>query len=160
MSEPHLDLRVNGVTAKVPAVPDRTLLEILRHELGLTGTKYGCGEGQCGSCTVLLDGAAVRSCQVPLTQCAGKEITTIEGLEKAGELSPLQRAFLEVGAFQCGYCTPGMIVAATALLRQNPAPSRDEIASALDGNVCRCCGYVRILDAVERAASQGGGPRR
>jgi aerobic carbon-monoxide dehydrogenase small subunit len=135
------------------------LLAVLREELGLTGTKYGCGEGECGACTVLLDGAPVHACQIPVAEAAGKEVTTVEGLSEGGTLNPVQRAFLEVGAYQCGYCTPGMVVRATALLRANPSPSRDEIAAALEGNLCRCCGYLRILAAVERAATIAGARR-
>ena len=147
-------LRVNGAIRPVRAAPaDRSLLAVLRYELDLTGTKYGCGEGQCGACTVLVDGAPVLACQVPLADALGREVTTIEGLAADGALTPVQRAFAELGAFQCGYCTPGMVVAATALLRSQPRPSREEIATALDRHVCRCCGYRRILDAVERAAA-------
>jgi len=147
-------LRVNGAVRPVLSAPaDRSLLAVLRSELDLTGTKYGCGEGQCGACTVLLDGSPVLSCQVPLADALGREVTTIEGLATDGHLTPVQRAFAELGAFQCGYCTPGMIVAATALLRSQPQPTRDEIATALDRHLCRCCGYGRILDAVERAAA-------
>jgi aerobic-type carbon monoxide dehydrogenase small subunit (CoxS/CutS family) len=156
MSDPTLSLRVNGRAEALPVLPERSLLAALRHDLGLTGTKYGCGEGECGACTVLLDGVAVRACQVPLSEAGGREVVTIEGLAgPSGELSPVQRAFAEVGAFQCGFCTPGMIVAATALLSRDPAPSRDEIESALDGNVCRCGGYLRILAAIDRAAGRG-----
>lgn len=156
MSEPTIPLRVNGRSEVLPAFPERSLLAALRQDLGLTGSKYGCGEGECGACTVLLDGAAVRSCQVPVSEVGDREVLTIEGLGgPSGALSPLQRAFAEVGAFQCGFCTPGMIVAATALLAREPAPSRDEIESALEGNVCRCGGYLRILRAVERAAELG-----
>jgi aerobic-type carbon monoxide dehydrogenase small subunit (CoxS/CutS family) len=155
MAPSELTLRVNGEARMVPRRPDRPLLGVLRDELGLTGTKYGCGEGECGSCTVLVDGEPARACQLPLGEAAGKDVTTIEGLAVGGRLTPLQRAFLEEGAFQCGYCTPGMIVRATALLRSRPTPSRDEIVEALDGNLCRCCGYLRILRAVERAARLG-----
>jgi len=151
-------VRVNGTIRKLAHVPlDRPLLAVLRNELHLTGTKYGCGEGQCGACTVLLDGSPVLSCQVPFSDALGRDVTTIEGLVREGTLSPVQRAFAELGAFQCGYCTPGMIVAATALLRSRPEPSRDEIVSALDRNLCRCCGYRRILEAVERAAALARG---
>ncbi|MGA8543401.1 MAG: (2Fe-2S)-binding protein [Thermoplasmata archaeon] len=153
MSEPTIPLRVNGRTETLPVLPERSLLVALRSDLGLTGTKYGCGEGECGACTVLLDGIAVQACQIPLSVAGGREVVTIEGLAgPSGELSPIQRAFAEVGAFQCGFCTPGMIVGATALLRREPTPSRDEIDSALEGNVCRCGGYLRICKAIERAA--------
>ncbi len=147
----ELRLRVNGRNYTLPHEPHRNLLDVLRHELGLTGTKYGCGEGQCGSCTVLLDGNAVRSCQLTIQEIGDREVTTIEGLASEGVLTPLQRSFAELGAFQCGFCIPGMIMSATALLRNHPAPSESEIRSALEGNVCRCCGYTRILRAVERA---------
>jgi aerobic-type carbon monoxide dehydrogenase small subunit (CoxS/CutS family) len=152
MASPELRLTVNGEVRTVPRRPERPLLALLRDELGLTGTKYGCGEGECGSCTVLVDGEPRRACQVPVGELAGREVTTVEGLAVGGRLTPLQRAFAELGAFQCGYCTPGMIVRATALLRSRPTPSRDEIVEALDGNLCRCCGYPRILRAIERAA--------
>jgi aerobic-type carbon monoxide dehydrogenase small subunit (CoxS/CutS family) len=154
MSEPNLPLRVNGRVQSLRIQPDRSLLVALRQDLGLTGAKYGCGEGECGACTVLLDGVAVRSCQVALTEVGAREVVTIEGLAgPSGALSPVQRAFAEAGAFQCGFCTPGMIVGATALLSRVPAPSRDEIEGALEGNVCRCGGYLRIRNAVERAAA-------
>jgi aerobic-type carbon monoxide dehydrogenase small subunit (CoxS/CutS family) len=154
MSESKIPLLVNGRPESLPALPDRSLLAALRHDLGLTGTKYGCGEGECGACTVLLDGVEVRACQVPVSEAGGREVVTIEGLAgPAGELSPVQRAFAEVGAFQCGFCTPGMIVGATALLSRVPTPSRDEIESALEGHVCRCGGYLRILKAIERATA-------
>lgn len=154
MTSSSVTLRVNGTAKGVAPTPlERPLLAVLRNELRLNGTKYGCGEGQCGACTVLLDGSPVLSCQVPLADALGREVTTIEGLAGEGTLSPVQRAFAELGAFQCGYCTPGMIVAATALLRSHPEPSRDEIVSALDHNLCRCCGYRRIVAAVERAAA-------
>jgi len=152
MNIPELRLRVNGAAVAIPRQPARPLLAVLRNDLGFTGTKYGCGEGQCGSCTVLVDGLPVHSCQIMADEVVGKDITTVEGLARDGRLTPVQQAFAELGAFQCGYCTPGMIVRATALLRTNPSPTRDEIAAALEGNLCRCGGYVRILDAVERAA--------
>jgi len=155
-------LDINGTPRRLDAPGDETLLSALRNRLDLTGTKYGCGEGQCGACTVLLDGAAVRSCQTTVAEAAGKKIVTIEGLEQNGRLHPLQTAFLEVEAFQCGYCTPGMIVSAAALLRSNPNPSADDVAGAMSGNVCRCGTYPRILDAVRRAAkgsAKGGAAR-
>ena len=147
-----LDLEVNGQRHTVTADPESPLLWVLREELGLTGTKYGCGEGQCGACTVLVGGNPRRSCQVPLRAAAGKSITTIEGLEQNGKLHPVQQAFLDAGAFQCACCTPGMIVTSVALLRQNSSPSPQQIAQFLDGNICRCGTYPRILDAVARAA--------
>jgi len=148
------ELRVNGARRKIQADPERTLLSVLRDDLDLTGSKYGCGEGQCGACTVLLDGAAARSCVTPLRAAASREITTIEGLEKNGRLHPLQEAFLEVGSMQCGYCTAGMIVSGAGLLRSNPKPTRPEIVKAMQGNVCRCGTYPRILLAVEMAANR------
>jgi aerobic-type carbon monoxide dehydrogenase small subunit (CoxS/CutS family) len=152
MRDGTIELRVNGRLAVVPGPPERPLLFALRTDLRLTGSKYGCGEGECGACTVLLDGAAVRACQIPISEAAGRDVVTIEGMAGPdGTLSPVQRAFADLGAFQCGFCTPGMIVAATALLGLGTAPSRAEIESALEGNVCRCGGYVRILQAVERA---------
>lgn len=156
MSDTELPLSVNGRSYRVPRTPDRSLLSILRGELGLTGTKYGCGEGECGSCTVLVAGDPVRSCQLPLSEVGTRAVTTVEGLAPEGTLTPLQRAFVDAGAFQCGYCTPGMLVRATALLASNPAPDRDEIQEALEGNLCRCGMYLRILDAVERVARSEG----
>jgi aerobic-type carbon monoxide dehydrogenase small subunit (CoxS/CutS family) len=132
--------------------PDRHLLYALREELGLTGTKYGCGEGECGACKVLMDGVAVRACQTPLGEAVGHSITTIEGLAHGEPLHPVQQAFVEAGAFQCGFCTPGMIIAAAALLARSPRPSDAEVRASLDGNLCRCGGYLRILDAVQRAS--------
>jgi aerobic-type carbon monoxide dehydrogenase small subunit (CoxS/CutS family) len=145
-------LRVNGVEHQVAAEPDRNLLGVLRDELDLTGSKYGCGEGRCGACTVVVDGKAVRSCHTPVSDCAGKPITTIEGLERDGKLHPLQEAFLNAGAMQCGYCTPGMIMNAYALLGKIAAPTPDEIMRAMEGNVCRCGTYVRIIQAIRQAA--------
>ena len=146
------ELHINGSLVKVEADPDRTLLSVLRDDLDLTGSKYGCGEGQCGACTVMLDGVAVRSCITPLRAAAGKQITTIEGLETNGRLHPLQESFLEAGSMQCGYCTPGMIVSGAALLRKNSNPTRPEILHAMQGNICRCGTYPRIVLAVEMAA--------
>ena len=148
------ELRVNGARRKIQADSERTLLSVLRDDLDLTGSKYGCGEGQCGACTVLLDGAAARSCVTPLRAAAGREITTIEGLESHGRLHPLQETFLEVGSMQCGYCTAGMIVSGAALLRGNTKPTRPEIVKAMQGNICRCGTYPRILLAVEMAAKR------
>src|SRR5712692_7286070 len=149
-----LELQINGVSRRVEVDPERSLLSVLRDDLDLTGSKYGCGEGQCGACTVLLDGAAARSCVTPLRAAAGREITTIEGLENKGRLHPLQEAFLEVGSMQCGYCTAGMIVSGAALLRSNTKPTRPEIVKAMQGNICRCGTYPRILLAVEMAAKR------
>ena len=150
-----ITLLVNGTQHSVDVAPDRTLLSVLRNTLDLTGTKYGCGEGQCGACTVLLDGKPVRSCRTPVNSAVGRKITTIEGLEQHGELHPVQEAFLHGEAFQCGYCTSGMIVSAAALLSRNPDPSEEEIIRAMDGNICRCGTYPRIVEAVRLAASKG-----
>jgi aerobic-type carbon monoxide dehydrogenase small subunit (CoxS/CutS family) len=148
-----LTLLVNGTEQQVESPPDQKLLYVLRAELGLTGTKYGCGEGQCGACTVLLDGEPVRSCLTPARAAVGRKITTIEGLERDGHMHPVQQAFLEVEAFQCGYCTSGMILSAVALLRQTPAPRDDQIVRGMNGNICRCGTYPRIVEAVRMAAS-------
>jgi nicotinate dehydrogenase subunit A len=154
------ELRVNGAGRKVDVDPDRNLLSVLRDDLDLTGAKYGCGEGRCGACTVLIDGEPVRSCLTRVGAVTGRSITTIEGLEKDGHLHPLQQAFLDVGAMQCGYCTPGMIVAGAGLLAKNEAPSEGEIAKALEGNICRCGTYPRIVAAVSKAAlAMKGGAR-
>jgi len=134
------------------AGPDRSLLSVLRDELDLTGAKYGCGEGQCGACTVLLDGSPVRSCITRMSEAAGKRITTIEGLEREGRLHPLQEAFLETGAMQCGYCTPGMIMSGVSLLGKNAAPTEAEIIHGMQGHICRCGTYPRIVAAVRLAA--------
>lgn len=149
------NLRVNGKTVTVSTDPERPLLDVLREDLGLTGTKYGCGEGECGACTVLVGDAAVRSCITAVSQVEGEEIQTIEGLARDGELHPVQKAFVSAQAMQCGYCIPGQIMTAVALLRRNPRPSFDEIVDVMSGNVCRCCHYLRIRDAVLLAA-QGG----
>ncbi len=151
-TRPMTRIRVNGVEHSVALAPDRHLLYVLREELGLTGTKYGCGEGECGACKVLVDGVAVRACQTPLGEVVGRSVTTIEGLAHGEVLHPVQQAFVEAGAFQCGFCTPGMIIAAASLLARNPTPSDAEARAALDGNLCRCGGYLRILDAVHRAS--------
>lgn len=145
-------LMVNGARRRVDAPGEETLLSVLRDRLRLTGTKYGCGEGQCGACTVLLDGRAARSCQTLVSEAAGKKITTIEGLAQNGRLHPVQAAFLEAEAFQCGYCTPGMIVSTVALLNANPRAGEEDIVETLAPNVCRCGTYPRILEAVRKAA--------
>jgi aerobic-type carbon monoxide dehydrogenase small subunit (CoxS/CutS family) len=144
-------LLVNGAEHKVDDPSDEKLLWVLRNSLNLTGTKYGCGEGQCGACTVLLDGKPTRSCLTRASSAVGKKITTIEGLAQKGELHPVQEAFLEAEAFQCGYCTPGMIMAAAALLNEIPHPSTEQIIERLDGNVCRCGTYPRIVQATVQA---------
>jgi aerobic-type carbon monoxide dehydrogenase small subunit (CoxS/CutS family) len=148
-----VELYVNGTRRRVEVDAESSLLGVLREELDLTGTKYGCGEGQCGACTVLLDGRPVRSCVTPVGNAAGKQITTVEGLERDGRLHPVQEAFLEEGAMQCGYCIPGMIMSGVGLLEKNPAPSTEEILRAMEGNVCRCGTYPRIVAAVRRAAA-------
>jgi aerobic-type carbon monoxide dehydrogenase small subunit (CoxS/CutS family) len=154
------ELQVNGTRRRIDADSQRSLLSVLRDDLELTGSKYGCGEGQCGACTVLVGGQATRSCITPVAAAAGQPITTIESLEKNGRLHPLQAAFMEADAMQCGYCTPGMIMAALALLKKNPHPSAPEIARSMEGNICRCCAYPRILAAVQRAAKTGEGGTR
>lgn len=147
-----IELEVNGKKYKVHYPADTPLLYVLRDELGLTGTKYGCGEGQCGACTVLLGSAPRRSCQIPVSAAVAKTITTIEGLEKDGHLHPVQQAFLDVGAFQCAYCTSGMIMSSVGLLRSNPQPTQTHIVQFLQGNLCRCGTHPRILEAVTNAA--------
>ncbi len=149
-----MEIEVNGKRYPVSYPPDTPLLYVLRDELGLTGTKYGCGEGQCGACTVLLGGAPRRSCQIPVSAAATKSITTIEGLEKEGKLHPVQQAFLETGAFQCAYCTSGMVMSSVGLLQTNPNPSQAEIVQFLQGNICRCGTHPRIMEAVRQAAKR------
>ena len=148
------ELQVNRARRAIHADSERSLLSVLRDDLGLTGAKYGCGEGQCGACTVLLDGAPVRSCITPVKAAAGKQVTTIEGLEQSGRLHPLQDAFLELDAMQCGYCTPGMILSGVALLQRKPNPSAQEIVRHMEGNICRCGTYPRIVAAVRKAAKR------
>jgi aerobic-type carbon monoxide dehydrogenase small subunit (CoxS/CutS family) len=148
-------LKVNGRPVSLETEDDRTLLWVLRTDLGLTGTKYGCGAGVCGSCTVVANGKAVRSCQAALKDVEGQQLTTIEGLADGGELTPLQRAFIEHGAFQCGYCTSGMIMNAHALLLHSPRPSPQAIREGMEDNLCRCGAHPRILAAIE-AAARGG----
>ena len=150
-------LNVNGKKMTVDVDPQVNLLSVLRNDLDMTGTKYGCGESQCGACTVLIDGQQQRSCVMPVGKAAGKQITTIEGLEKNGQLHPLQEAFLKADAMQCGYCTPGMIMAGVALLNKNARPTRDEIAQHMERNVCRCGAYLRIIAAIQMAAERKGG---
>lgn len=145
-------LKVNGRERRVVVLPGETLLDVLRGHLRLTGTKRGCEIGECGACTVIMNGDAVNSCLVPAFQADGADVVTVEGLERDGALHPLQEAFLEYGAVQCGYCTPGMLMSAYALLRHNPRPTRDEVATAIAGNLCRCTGYHSIVEAVIAAA--------
>ncbi|NUP12455.1 MAG: (2Fe-2S)-binding protein [Polyangiaceae bacterium] len=144
--------RLNGETREIDVAPMRRLLDVLRLDLRLTGTKEGCGEGECGSCTVLLDGDAVNACMVVIGQCDGREITSVEGLGSEKHLAPIQRAFVTDGGAQCGICTPGVLVAAESLLRRNAAPSDEQIREALAGNLCRCTGYERIVESVRVAA--------
>src|SRR6266571_4585039 len=152
----RLALVVNGESREALAPVHKTLLEVLREDLGLTGTKHGCELGECGTCTVLVDGEPVLSClALPIT-LEGRAITTVEGMAAGGDLHPLQQAFAELGAAQCGYCTPGILLTAQALLDDTPAPTRDEIKEALAGNLCRCTGYTKILDAVELASMRMG----
>ena len=153
-----LSLRVNGEDRDVIAPVHKTLLEVLREDVGLTGTKHGCELGECGTCTVLVDGTPVLSCLTLPVELQGREVTTVEGLARGGRLHPLQEAFAELGAAQCGYCTPGILVASKALLERNPAPTRSEIAEWLAGNLCRCTGYLKILEAVELAAERMRAP--
>ncbi len=153
----RLSFFVNEEPVTLDTDPQRRLLDILREDLGLTGTKEGCSEGECGACTVLMDGLAVHSCLTLAAQLQGRHVTTIEGLEKNGELDVLQRCFVEEIAIQCGFCTTGMIMSAKALLLKNQDPSPEEIRTALSGNLCRCSGYVQIVNAVSRAAHEMGG---
>lgn len=151
---PTYPLRINGTTHQVEGDADDSLLSVLRYDLDLTGSKFGCGEGQCGACTVLVEGRAVRSCVTRLASVGAAPVVTIEGLASDGNLHPVQEAFLEVEAFQCGYCTPGMVMAAVALLRTNVSPSPADIARTMDRNVCRCGAYPRIVLAVQVAAER------
>ena len=153
----HISLRVNGQACELLVPAPRTLLEVLREDLGLTGTKHGCELGECGACAVLVDGEPILSCLMLAVELEGCAVTTIEGLPAGAEPHPLQRAFAELGAAQCGYCTSGMIVTAAALLDQRPSPSRAEITEALAGNLCRCTGYIKIVEAVELAAERRRG---
>jgi aerobic-type carbon monoxide dehydrogenase small subunit (CoxS/CutS family) len=153
------ELHVNGTRRRIDADAQRPLLSVLRDDLDLTGSKYGCGEGRCGACTVLIDGRPTRSCVTPVSATGGRQVRTIEGLASGDRLHPLQEAFLRADALQCGYCTPGMILSALALLTQQPRPSREEIVRFMQGNICRCGTYPRIVAAIEQAARvmQGGG---
>lgn len=152
--EEKISFRLNGKKTEMVTDTSQTLVWILRNHLGLTGTKWGCGNGFCGACTVLIDDEPVRSCQVPLSDVAGKKVITIEGLEKKGRLHPVQKAFIDHEALQCGFCTPGMILTTVAFLKKNPSPTRQEIKEALDENLCRCTAHVRIIDAVLDAAGE------
>lgn len=155
MNKVLMSLTVNGEPAEVAFAPHKTLLEVLREDLGLTGTKHGCELGECGACAVLVDGQPLLSCLMLGLEAEGRAVETIEGLERRdGSLHPLQAAFADLGGSQCGYCSPGMLMTAKALLEAEPAPSRERIAEALSGNLCRCTGYVQIFEAVERAASE------
>lgn len=145
-------LKVNGKVCKVKTDPIRTLLQVIREDLGLTGTKSGCERGECGACTVLVDGLAINSCLMPAIEAEGKEILTIEGLARDGQLHPLQEKFIELGAIQCGFCTPGMIMTAKTLLDRNPKPTEEEVRREIAGNYCRCTGYDKIVEAILSAA--------
>jgi aerobic-type carbon monoxide dehydrogenase small subunit (CoxS/CutS family) len=153
----RIQFHLNGRAAQLETDEARTLLWVLRTDLGLTGPKAGCGAGFCGACTVVLDGKAVRSCQTLLKEVQGKNVVTIEGLASGGKLHPLQEAFMDEGGFQCGYCTPGMILSAYALLAENPHPTREAIVAGMDGNLCRCGAHQRILASIEKAAGRKGG---
>ncbi len=151
---PTLSMMLNGKDVSVEVDPGDFLVHVLRDKLGLIGTKVACGEGECGACTVLVDGKTVTSCIYPALKAQGREVTTIEGLAKAGQLHPIQQAFVDVTAPQCGYCIPGMVMSAKALLDQNPHPARDEIKEGTSGNICRCTGYYQIVEAIELAAQR------
>lgn len=151
----ELAFTVNGEAVRLAVAPHATLLEVLREDLELTGSKYGCGEGECGACSVMLDGKVVNSCLILALECDGAEVLTIEGLRENGELHPIQQAFVDHGAIQCGFCTPGMIMASYALLQANPSPTQEEVRRALEGNLCRCTGYRKIIDAVLSLARGG-----
>ena len=147
-----ISFEANGRPREVDVPPMKRLLDVLREDLKLTGTKEGCGEGECGACSVIIDGEVINSCLVPVCQVIGASVTTVEGLAHDGRLDPLQKAFLDCGGAQCGICTPGMLIAARALLDVNSHPTRDEVKEAIAGNLCRCTGYVKIIDAIEQAA--------
>jgi carbon-monoxide dehydrogenase small subunit len=156
MAYHSITVNVNGAQERLDVPSNMTLLQMLREKLALTGTKNGCEAGECGACTVLVDGELVNSCMMLAVEADGREVLTVEGLAPEGQLSPLQEAFIEHNAVQCGFCTPGMLMAATALLRRSPHPTEEEIKEALVGNLCRCTGYVRIIDAIQAAARGGG----
>ena len=151
-----MNISINNVIHEIKASPEHSLLDVLRQEVKLTGTKYGCGEGNCGACTVLIDGEPMRSCITSVGSVTGREVTTVEGLAENGHLNLVQKAFVENSAFQCGYCTPGFVISATALLSKNSTPDISEIKSALSGHICRCGAYVRILKAVQQASDIEG----
>jgi aerobic-type carbon monoxide dehydrogenase small subunit (CoxS/CutS family) len=150
------ELDVNGSKRRIDADADRTLLSVLRDDLDLTGTKYGCGEGQCAACTVLIDGTPTRSCLTKVGSVQGRKVVTIEGLAPEGRLHPMQEAFLEADALQCGWCTPGMIVGAVGLLQKNPHPTEAEIVAGMNGHICRCGTYANVVSAIQSAAKKGG----
>src|SRR5437588_2227527 len=150
----HISFTLNGELAEVAFAPQKTLLEVLREDLALTGTKHGCELGECGTCTVLVDGRSILSCLMLGLDAEGREVTTVEGMAENGKLHPLQDTFADLGAAQCGYCTPGFLLAAKELIEKSPKPSRDEIKEALSGNLCRCTGYIKIYEAVELAAAR------
>jgi aerobic-type carbon monoxide dehydrogenase small subunit (CoxS/CutS family) len=153
--ETTVEFTLNAKPVRIAADPERILLDVLREELGLTGTKFGCGEGECGACTVLVDGVAVRSCVTAIAEAGGRAVLTIEGLATNGTLHPVQQAFLEKHAAQCGYCVPGQIMNAVGLLQRQPHPTRDQIIAEMRGNLCRCCNYPNLLAAVQRAVELG-----
>jgi len=153
----EISLTVNNQPYRLSVLPRRTLLEIIREDLGLTGTKEGCGLGECGACTVLMDGQAINSCLVLAAEADGKQITTIEGLAQGDKLHPIQQAFVDHGGLQCGFCTPGMILSAKALLDTNPTPTEEEIKQGIAGNLCRCTGYTKIIESIKAAAENMGG---
>jgi len=155
-----IQFKLNGETVRLKIDGERMLLWVLRTDLGLTGTKYGCGEEQCGACTVLVNGEAILSCQMPVKQVAGKEVVTIEGFGGSGGLHPLQKAFVEHDALQCGFCTPGMILKAYSLLVKTPLPTREQIIQAMDQNLCRCGSYPRVIQAIEAASKEMKGGKK
>ena len=152
----RVEFKLNGNPTSIDGDDQRALLWVLRTDLQYTGTKYGCGEGVCGACTVVVDGKAIRSCQTPLADVAGRNVETVEGLDRSGNLHPLQRAFIDHGGFQCGYCTSGMIMNAYALLKSQPHPTREAIVQEMDGNLCRCGAHQRIIAAIQDASTKGG----
>jgi aerobic-type carbon monoxide dehydrogenase small subunit (CoxS/CutS family) len=152
--EEKISFNLNGKRTEIMTDPDQTLLWVLRNQLGLTGTKFGCGSGFCGACTVLINREATRSCMVPVSDIAGKEVITIEGLGRNGKLHPVQKAFIEHDALQCGYCTPGMIMTAAGLLMKNTSPTRQQIVEGMEENLCRCGAHTRIVDAIETASKE------